>query len=142
MISRSIFKLSSSSRDRRLSMRSVIVKKVRMALAGRAGVVKQIAPARLLGTKENPPRAERRRIIVMRVMEGMKRKPASRNSRRPLTPCALTGVHLCTPLTANLNSGRVKSMTWSQRQILESRSSGRARPSFFMKMTTPTASLR
>jgi hypothetical protein len=123
-------------------MRSVIRKKVRMVLAGRAGVVKQIAPARLLGTKENPPRAERRRIAVMRVMEGMKRKPASRNSRRPLMPCALTGVHLCTPLTANLNSGRVKSMPWSQWQILGSRSSGHARPSSLMKRTAQTALLR
>jgi hypothetical protein len=96
-------------------MRSAIRKKVRMALVGRAGVVKQIAPARLLGTKENPPGAEKRRIAMLRVMEGMKRKPARRNSRRPLTPCVLTGVHLCTPLTANLNGGRVKSMPWSQR---------------------------
>jgi hypothetical protein len=91
MISRSVIRLSSSSRGKRLSMRSTIMKKVRMALAGRAGVVKQIEPARLLRTKGNPPKAERRRIAVTRVMEGMKRKPASRNSRRPLTPCALTG---------------------------------------------------
>ena len=61
---------------------------------------------------------------MMRVMEEMKRKPVSRSSRKPLTPYALTGVHLCTPLTTNLNNGRVKSM-WSQRQILGSHSSGR-----------------
>jgi len=59
--------------------------------------VKKIALARLFGTKGNPPGAERRTIAMMKVMEGMKRKPASRSSKRPLTPCAFTGVHLCTP---------------------------------------------
>jgi hypothetical protein len=96
-------------------MRSEIKRKVRMALAERARVAEQAAPARLLKIKGNLPEAVRRRIAMMRVMEEMKRKPASRNSRKPLTPCALTGVHLCTPLTANLNDGRVKSMPWSQR---------------------------
>ena len=67
-------------------MRSVIRKKVRMVLAGRAGAVKQIAPTRLLGTKGNSPGAKRRRIAMMKVMEGMKRKPSSRNSKRPLVP--------------------------------------------------------
>ena len=88
-------------------MRNVTRKKVRMVLAVRAGAVKQIVPARLFGTKENPLVAERRKFAGMRVMEGMKRKRVSRNSKRPPTPCALTGVHLCTPLTANLNNGRV-----------------------------------
>ena len=112
-ISWSVIRLSSSSRGRGLNMRSMIRKKVRMALAGRVEAVKEITPARLFGTKENPPGAKRRKVAMMRLMEGMKRKPASRNSRRPLTTCALTGVHLCTPLTANLNCGRVKSMPWS-----------------------------
>jgi hypothetical protein len=56
MISRSVIRLSSSSRDRRLSMRSAIRKKVRMALEGRAGVVKQITPVRLFRTKGNRQR--------------------------------------------------------------------------------------
>jgi hypothetical protein len=120
-ISRNVIKLSSSSRSKGLNMRSEIRKKVRMALAGRAEAVKKIAPARLFEAKENPPGAERRKIAMMKVIEGMKRKPASRSSRKPLTPCVLTGVHLCTPLTTNLNSGCVKSMPWSQRQILKSR---------------------
>ena len=89
----------------------MIRKKVRMPLAERSKAVKQIALASPIRTKENPSGPERREIAMMKVMEGMKRKPVSRNSRRPLTPYALTGVHLCTPLTANLNSGRVKSMS-------------------------------
>ena len=114
-ISKSVIRLSSSSRGRGLNMRSVIRKKVRMAPAGRAEAVNQIAPPRLFRTKENPPGAKRRKFAMMRVMEGMKRKLASRSSRRPLMPCALTGVHPCTPLTANFNGGDVRSMPWSQR---------------------------
>ena len=85
--------------------------KVRMALAGRAEVVKQIAPASHFGTKENPPGVERRKFAMMRVMEGMKRKPVSRSFRRPQTPCASMEVHLCTPLTASSSGGREKSMS-------------------------------
>ena len=48
------------------------------------------------------------------LMKEMKKKPVSRNSRGPSTPCPLMGVHLCTPLTANLNSGHVRSRPWSQ----------------------------
>jgi hypothetical protein len=139
MISKSVIRLSSSSRDRRLSMSSAIRKKVRMALAGRAGVVKQIAPARLLGTKGNPPRAERKRIAVTRVMEGKKRKLASRNSRRPLTPCALMGVRPYTPLTANSSGGRVRLMPWNQCQGPRNHSDGHARPSFLTKRIILTA---
>ena len=120
-------------------MRSVTRKKVRMALERRVEVVKQVTPARLLGIKENPPEVVRRKIAMMKVMEGMKRKPVSRSFRRPLTPCALTEVHLCTPLTASSSGGREKSMPWSQRQILGSRSSGPARPSSLMRRITLTA---
>ena len=84
-----------------MGYQSVTSKRVRMALAGRAEEAKQIALARPLGIKENSPKAVRRRVAMMKVMEGMKGKPASRSSRMPLTPCALTGVHLCTPLTTN-----------------------------------------
>ena len=123
-------------------MTSVIRKNVRMPLVERADAVKQIAPASPFGTKENPPGAERRKFAMMRVMEGMKRKPASRNSRRPLTPCALTGVHLCTPLTANSNNGHMRSLSWIQWQSLGSRSNGHARPSSLTKRTISTAPLR
>ena len=85
-IFKNVIRLSSLSKSRGLNMRSVIRKKDRMPLAGRAGAVKQIAPARLFRTKENPPRAEIRRIAMMKVMEGMKRKPVSKNSRRLLCP--------------------------------------------------------
>ena len=91
-------------------MRSVIRKKVRTALAERGGVVKQITPARLLGTKGNPPGAVRRRIAMMRVMEEMKRKPASRNSRKPQRSCALTVVLLYIPRTVSSSSGCGKLM--------------------------------
>ena len=47
--------------------------KVRMALAGSAEAVKQVAPARLLRIKANSPEAVRRKIAMMKVMEGMKR---------------------------------------------------------------------
>jgi len=94
-------------------MRREIRRKVKMVRAVRVEVVKQTVLARLLGTKGNPPGAKRKRIAMMRVMEGVKRKPVSRNSRKLLTPCALMGVHPCTPLTASLNNGCVKSMSWS-----------------------------
>ena len=81
-----------------------------MALVGRPEAVKQIAQASPFKTKENLPGAERRKFAMMRVMEGMKRKLASMNSRRPLMPCALTGVHPCTPLTAKSNGGHVRLM--------------------------------
>ena len=120
-------------------MRSVTRKMVRMALAGRAEAVKQITPASSFRTKENLPGVERRKIPMMRVMEGMKRKPVSRSSRRPLTPYALTGVRPYTPLTANSNGGHARSMPWSQRQWLESRSNGHAHPSSLTKRTILTA---
>ena len=136
---KSVTKLSSLSRNREQNMRSVIRKKVRMALVGRPEAVKQIAQASPFKTKENLPGAERRKFAMMRVMEGMKRKLVSRSSRRPQTPCALAGVHLCTPLTASLNGGRVRSMSWSQRQSLGSRSNGHACPSSLTMRTIPTA---
>ena len=70
-------------------MRSMIKKRVRMVLVGRARAVKQVVPARLLETKGNPPGAKRKRIAMMKVMEGTKRKPVSRHSRKPLMPCVL-----------------------------------------------------
>lgn len=94
-------------------MRSVTRKRVRMLLAVRAEVVKQITLANPSGIKENPPEVERRKPAMMRLMEGMKRKPVSRSFRRLLMSCALTGVHLCTPLTANSNCGHVRSMSWN-----------------------------
>src|SRR5215216_3626145 len=60
-------------------------------------------------------------------MEEMKRKPVSRNFRRPLTPYALTGVHPCTPPTASSSDGHGRSMLWNQRRRPGSRSSGPAR---------------
>ena len=110
-------------------MISVTRKRVRMPLAVRAAAVKQIAPANPFGTKESPLEVERRKLVKMRVMEGMKRKPVSMSFGRPLTPCALTGLHLCRPLTANSSGGREKSMTWNQRQRLGSRSNGHIHPS-------------
>ena len=89
-------------------MRSVVKKKVRMALVGRVEATEQVAPARLLIIKGNPLEAVRRRIAMTSTTKEMKRKPASKNSRKPLTAHALTGVRLCTPLTSNSNSGRVK----------------------------------
>jgi len=120
-------------------MKSVTKRETKMVLAGRANVAEHVAPARPLSIKGNPLEAVRRRNAMTRVMKEMKRKPASRSSRKPLTPYALTGVHLCTPLTANLNSGRMRSMPWSQWQILGSRSSGPARPSSLMKRITLAA---
>jgi hypothetical protein len=117
----------------------VIRRKTKMALAGRATVVEQVTPARLLSSRGNPPKAMRRRIVRTRVMKEMKRKPASRSSRKPLMPYALTGVHPYISLTANSKDGRVRSMPWSQWQILESRSSGPAHPSSLMRRITPTA---
>ena len=88
-------------------------KKVRTLPAARADAVKQIAPANPSGTKENPPEVERRKPVMMRVMQGMKRKPVSRSFRRPWTPYALTEVHLRTLVTASSNGGHVKSMPWN-----------------------------
>ena len=50
-------------------MRSVIRKKVRMALAGRSGAIKQVVLASLLGTKGKPIGGVRRKIATMKVME-------------------------------------------------------------------------
>ena len=85
-------------------MTSVIRRKARMLLAVRAEAVKQIAPASPFGTKESPLGAERRKPVMMPVMEGMKRKL--------VTPYALMEVHLCTPLTANSNNGHMRSLSW------------------------------
>ena len=46
-------------------MRSVIRKKVRKLLAGRAKAVEQIAPTNPFGTKENPRGAKRRKSMMM-----------------------------------------------------------------------------
>lgn len=46
-------------------MISVIRRKVRMLLAERAEAVKQTAPANPLETKENPPGAKRRRLVMI-----------------------------------------------------------------------------
>ena len=54
-------------------MRSAIRKKVKEALAGRAEVAEQAAPARLLRIKGNLPESIRRSIAMMRVTEGMRR---------------------------------------------------------------------
>lgn len=51
----STIRLSSSSRDKELSVRSVTRTKARMPLMARAEAVKQIALASPLGAKENPP---------------------------------------------------------------------------------------
>ena len=127
--SMNVIKLSSLSRDREQSMRSVIRKIVRMLLAVRAEAVKQISPTNPFGTKENPPGAKRRRPVMMLVMEGMRRKLVSRNFRRPLMPYALMEVHLCTPPTANSSDGLGKSMSWNQRRRPGSRSNGVVGPS-------------
>ena len=113
---RSAIRLSSWSRDREQNMRSVIRKMVRMSLAVRAEAMEQIAPASPFETKENPLGAKRRKSVMMRVIKGMKRKLVSRSFRRPRTPYALTGVHLCTPPIANSSDGHGKSMPWNQRQ--------------------------
>ena len=94
-------------------MRSEIRKRVRMSLEVRAEAMEQIALASPFGTKENPLGARRKKSVVMRVTKGMKRKLVSRNSRRPLTPYALMGVHLCTPLIANSSDGNETSMLWN-----------------------------
>ena len=91
-------------------MRSVIRKRVRMSLAVRAEVMEQIAPASPFATKENPPGARRKKFAMVRVIKGMKRKLVSRSFRRPRTPYALTGVHLCTPPTTSSSDGHERSM--------------------------------
>ena len=113
---KSVIRLSGLSRNREQSMRSVIRRKVRMLLAVRVEVVKQIALVDPFGTKESPPGAKIRKPVMMRVMEGMKRKLVSRNFKRPLTPCALMEVHLFTPLIANSSDGHKRSMMWNQRR--------------------------
>ena len=92
--------------------------KDQVALVERAEAAEQVILARLPSIKGNPPEAMKRRIAMTRVMKEMKRKPTSRSSRKPVTPSALTGVHLCTPLTANLSGRHRKSMPWRQRPIL------------------------
>ena len=49
-------------------------RKARMLLAVRARVVKQIAPVNPFRTKESLPGVERRKPVLRRGMEGMKRK--------------------------------------------------------------------
>ena len=115
MISKSVIKLSNSSRSRKLSTRSVTKREIKMALAGRAEAAEEVASARPHRIKGNLPEAVRRRNVMTRVMKEMKRKLVRKSYRKPLKPCALTEAHLCTPLTASLNSGHVKSMLWSQR---------------------------
>ena len=88
-----------------------------------------MALANRFGTKESPPEVETRKPVMMRVMEGMKRKPVRRSFRRPQTPCALTEVHLCTLLTASSGGGHEKSTPWNQRRRPGRRSSGPIRPS-------------
>ena len=102
-------------------MISVIRKKVRMLLTVRAEAVKQIAPGNPSGTKENPPGAKRRKPVMMRVSE--------QSFRRPLTPCAFMGVHLCTPPTATSSGGHEKSMPWNQCQRPGSSANGPVCPS-------------
>jgi hypothetical protein len=138
-IFKSVIKLSSSSRSRKLSMRSVTKRETKMVLAGRAEVAEEVTPARPLGIKGNQPEAVRRRNVMMGLMKEMKRKPASRSSRRPLTPCALTGVRPYTPLTANSSGGRMRLMSWNQRQGPGNQSNGHARPSFLAKRIISTS---
>ena len=83
---KSIIRSSSLLGDREQNVRSATRKMVRMSLAVRAEVVKQTALANPIGTKESPQRDEGRKLVMMRVMEGMKRKLVSRNFRRPLMP--------------------------------------------------------
>jgi hypothetical protein len=111
-------------------------------LAGRAVAAEEAVVARTLSKKRNLPEAMRRRKVMTRVMEEMKKKPVSKNSRKQLKPCALTEVRPCTPLTANSNSAREKSMPWSQLRIPGSRSNGPARLSSLMKRITLIVLLR
>ena len=94
-------------------MRSMTRKMIIMSLAVRAEAMEKIAPASPFGIKENPPGARRRKSMMMRVIKGMKRRPVSKSFRRPEIPYALTGVHLCTPPTANSSGGHEKSMPWN-----------------------------
>jgi hypothetical protein len=84
-------------------------KETKKVLAGRAEAAEEAAVTRFPSIKRNLLVVVRRKKVMMKVMKGMKRKPVSKSSRKPLRPCALTEVHLCTPLTASLNSGRVRS---------------------------------
>lgn len=138
---RSVIRLSSLSRGKELSTRSVTRKNVRMLLVVRVEAVKQIAPANPFGTKENPPEVKRKKHVMMRVMEGMKRKPASKIFRMPLIPCALMGVHPWTPLTTNSNGGHVRSMSQNQHERPENHSNGHARPSSLTKSIILTVPL-
>ena len=55
MISKSVIKLSNSSRSRKLSTRSVTRRETKKALAGRAEVAEEAAPARSLSMHQGKP---------------------------------------------------------------------------------------
>ena len=63
-------------------------------------VVGQATAGRPHSRRKSLLEAVRRKKEIMAVMKGMKKKPASRNFRRALTPYALMEVRLCTlPIT-------------------------------------------
>jgi hypothetical protein len=99
--------------NKRLNMKSVTRRRARMVqadLAREVVVVEEAVTARPSSKRRSLLEAEKRKRMMMEVTRRTTKSPVSRNSRRQLRLCALTEVHLCTLLTANSSSGRVKSM--------------------------------
>ena len=82
MISKNVIKSSSLLRSKRKNMRSATGRETKRVLVEKAVVVEGAAVARPCSKRKNLLEAVRRKKEMVRVMKGIKKKPASKNSRK------------------------------------------------------------